>query len=111
MAQEYDVVLKLLFRNKSSQAVPENAGGPVKRWLDKELPAIRNTRADLIGETVGGESVHLEFMSVNQKFIDLRMAGYYVEIYQACGRHPLQALVCVGREKLRMRGHFKRWVN
>ena len=46
MAQDYDVVLKLLFRSQSSQAVREIAGGPVKRWLDKELPAIRNTRAD-----------------------------------------------------------------
>jgi hypothetical protein len=79
----------------------------VKRWLDTELPAIRNTRADLIGETIGGEFVHLEFMSENQKFFELRMAGYYVEIYQALGRHPRQALVYVGREKLRMRGRFK----
>ena len=38
MAQDYDVVLKLLFRSKSSQAVREIAGGAVKRWLDKELP-------------------------------------------------------------------------
>ena len=79
MAQDYDVVLKLLFRSKSSQAVREIAGGAVKRWLDKELPAIRNTRADLIAETIGGEIVHLEFMSENQKFFELRMAGYYVE--------------------------------
>jgi len=107
MAQNYDVVLKLLFRSQSSRAVREIAGGPVKRWLDKELPSIRNTRADLIGETVGGDIVHLEFMSVNQKFMELRMAGYYVEIYQACGKHPRQALVYVGRSKLRMAGHFK----
>ena len=107
MAQDYDVVLKLLFRSKSSQAVREIAGGAVKRWLDKELPAIRNTRADLIAETIGGEIVHLEFMSENQKFFELRMAGYYVEIYQAWGRHPRQALVYVGRPKLRMGGHFK----
>ena len=45
MAQDYDVVLRLLFRSQSNQAVREIAGGPVKRWLDKELPAIRNTRA------------------------------------------------------------------
>jgi len=107
MAQDYDVVLKLLFRSKSSQAVREIAGGAVKRWLDKELPAIRNTRADLIAETIGGEIVHLEFMSENQKFFELRMAGYYVEIYRAWGRHPRQALVYVGRPKLRMSGHFK----
>lgn len=107
MAQDYDVVLKLLFRGKSSHLVQEIAGAPVKRWLDKELPAIRNTRADLVGETVGGEIVHLEFMSENQKLFELRMAGYYVEIYQAWARHPHQVLVYVGRAKLRMAGHFK----
>jgi hypothetical protein len=107
MAQDYDVVLKLLFRSQSSQAAREIVGGPVKRWLDKELPAIRNTRADLIGEIVGGDIVHLEFMSENRKFFELRMAGYYVEIYQACGKHPRQALVYVGRGKLRMTGHFR----
>ena len=107
MAQDYDVVLKLLFRSKSSRVVQAIAGGAVKRWLDKELPAIRNTRADLVGETAGGEIVHLEFMSENQKFFELRMAGYYVEIYQASGRHPRQSLVYVGRKKLRMGGHFK----
>src|SRR5258708_13975497 len=107
MAQDYDVALKLLFRTKSSRAVQEIAGGPVKRWLDKELPTIRNTRVDLLGETIGGEFVHLEFMSENQKLFELRMAGYYAEIYQALGRHPRQALVYVGRAKLRMSGHFR----
>jgi hypothetical protein len=53
-------VLKVLFRSQSSQAVRVIAGGPVKRWLDKELPAIRNTRADLVGETIGGEMVSLD---------------------------------------------------
>ena len=70
MAQDYDVALKLLFRTKSSQAVREIAGGPMKRWLDKELPAIRNTRVDLLGETVGGDFVHLEFMSENQTLFE-----------------------------------------
>jgi len=107
VAQDYDVVLKLLFRSQSSRAVREIAGSPVKRWLDKELPSIRNTRADLLGETSGGDIVHLEFMSENQKLFELRMAGYYAEIYQAWGRHPRQALVYVGRAKLRMIGRFR----
>jgi hypothetical protein len=33
IAQDYVVVVKLLFRSKSSRAVQEIAGGPVKRWL------------------------------------------------------------------------------
>lgn len=77
------------------------------RWLDKELAAIRNTRADLIGETIRGEFVHLEFMSENRRFFELRMAGYDLEIYQASGRHPYQVLVYVGRGKLRMGGHSR----
>ena len=107
MAQDYDVALKLLFRSQSSRAVEEIAGGPVKRWLDKELPAIRNTRADLVGETAVGDIVHLEFMSENQKLFELRMAGYYVEIYRAWCKHPRQALVYVGRAKLQMSGRFR----
>src|ERR1700694_3626541 len=101
MAQDYDVALKFLFRSKSSQAVQEIAGAPMKRWLDKELPAIRNTRADLVGETIGGDIVHLKFMRKTQPLFELRMAGYYIEIYQALGKHPRQALVYVGRAKLR----------
>jgi hypothetical protein len=46
-------------------------------------------------------------MSENQPLFELRMAGYYVEIYRAWARHPRQALVYVGRAKLRMSGHFK----
>ena len=56
MAQDYDVVLKLLFRSNSSRAVQRIAGSPVSRWLDTELPSIRNTRADLIGESSDGET-------------------------------------------------------
>ena len=93
MAQDYDVVLKLLFRSKSSEAIREIAGVSITRWLDKELPVIRNTRADLIGEASGGQLVHLEFMSENQRLVELRMAAYYVEIFQASGRHPRQILI------------------
>jgi len=46
-------------------------------------------------------------MSRNQNLYELQMAGYYVEIYLASGKHPDQVLVYVGREKLRMRDHFK----
>ena len=50
-------------------------------------------RADLVGEIVTGDIVHLKFMSKNQKLFELRMAGYDVEIYQAEGKHPYQLLV------------------
>jgi len=99
MAQGYDVALKLLFRSKSSQAVQEIAG---RNCQLSGIPAV-----DLLGETIGGEFVHLEFISENQNLFELRMAGYYAEIYQAVGRHPRQALVYVGRKQLRMSGHFR----
>ena len=107
MAQEYDVVLKLLFRQSGLGILRELTGSAVARWLDKELPDVRNTRADMLGETKEGQIVHLEFQSDIPKVLGLRMAGYYVEIYRLFDRHPLQVLIYVGRAKLRLNPRFK----
>ncbi len=107
MAQEYDVVLKLLFRQSGLGILRELTGSAVARWLDKELPDVRNTRADMLGETKEGQIVHLEFQSDIPKVLGLRMAGYYVEIYRRFDRHPIQVLIYVGRAKLRLNPRFK----
>lgn len=107
MAQEYDVVLKLLFRQSADRIIRELTGSAVTTWLDKELPEIRNTRADMLGETANGDLMHLEFHSDNARFTEPRMAGYYVEIYRLFGRHPIQILIYVGREPLKLKPRFE----
>ena len=106
MAQDYEVVLKLLFRQSGHGIVRELTGLGVTTWLDKELPEVRNTGADMRGETADGELLHFEFQIDNARFTELRMAGYYVYIYRLFGRHPIQILIYVGRERLRLTDRF-----
>ena len=61
MAQEYDVVLKLLFRESAQLMLKTLAGGPVADWLDKEFPETRNPRADMVGRDRKGDSTHAGF--------------------------------------------------
>ena len=72
--QEYDVALKLLLRGPATLTMLELTGGTVEKWLDVELPKVRNTRVDLLGETGDGGLVHLELQSGNQAGMALRMA-------------------------------------
>ncbi len=107
MAQEYDVALKALFQNSAQFALQTLVGGVVVRWLNPELPKVRNKRADLIGETSEGDVVHIEFQSGNVQAMEVRMAAYYVELLERFGRHTRQVLLYVGRDKLRMKSLLK----
>jgi hypothetical protein len=53
MAQDYDVTFKMLLRDAFERAVHAATGLLIERWLDVELPRIRNPRMDVLGETVG----------------------------------------------------------
>lgn len=99
---EYDVALKLLLQGPANLIMTALAGGPVRRWLNVELPEIRNTRVDLLGETAGGGLVHIELQSGNDPAMALRMAEYCLRVYRSTGRLPKQILLYVGRERPRM---------
>ena len=48
--QKYDIPLKLLLRGSGVGALQALTGGvAVERWLDVEMPEVRNTRVDLLG--------------------------------------------------------------
>jgi hypothetical protein len=63
--QDYDVALKLLLQRASRATIRELTGTAIDRWLDVELPKVQNQRADLLGQTVVGDIVHLELQSSN----------------------------------------------
>src|SRR5438128_11074383 len=71
--QEYDAALKLLLQGSARRTMRELTGTDVLRWLDVELPKVQNLRLDLLGETAGGDLVHLELQSTNEAVIPLRM--------------------------------------
>jgi hypothetical protein len=102
---EYDITLKLLFRNSPSVLLRELTGVRVAKWLDGELPR-QNLRVDLLGEARGGALLHLEMQSTNISKMAERMLEYYVGIHRLTGRFPRQLCLYVGEPKLTMRGEL-----
>jgi hypothetical protein len=88
---------------RSATALRQLTGVPVERWLNVEVPRVRNPRVDLLGETQEGELVHVEFQSSNDPAMAHRMADYYLAVYRQLDRYPRQTLIFVGDERLRMK--------
>jgi len=65
--RNYEVVFKLILREIEA---------PIAPWLNVELPEVRNTRVDLLGETATGDLIHIELQSTNDPDMPLRMAEY-----------------------------------
>jgi len=99
--QEYDVVFKLILQ--SVDLTIREIGGPsVARWLNVELPEVRNTRVDLLGQTAAGELIHIELQSTNDPDMPLRMAEYCLRVRRNFRRFPQQILVYLGSAPLTM---------
>lgn len=65
--QEYDVALKELLKSLAPMTLREVTGTAVARWLDVELPRVRNVqnlRLDLLGQTLAAmQASELEELS------------------------------------------------
>jgi len=99
--QEYDVALKLLLQGQAKRTIGELTGTAIVKWLDVELPKVRNPRLDLLGETVDAELIHLELQSGNDSAMPLRMAEYCLGVFRLFERFPRQVLLYVGEAPLR----------
>jgi len=66
--QEYDIALKMLLEGSAALTVHALTGTTVAKWLDVELPKVQrvqNLRLDLLGQTAGGQLIHIELQSGN----------------------------------------------
>ncbi len=101
---EYDISLKLLLRSSGARVLQELTGGvSIHKWLNVEMPEMRNTRVDLLGEIDRGDLIHIELQSKNDPTMPLRMLEYYLGVYRLFDRFPRQILLYVGRARLRMK--------
>ncbi|MGA3241143.1 MAG: DUF4351 domain-containing protein [Bryobacteraceae bacterium] len=105
--QEYDVALKLLLQGPARLMMRELTGGSIEKWLDIELPKVRNLRMDLLGETTEGGLFHIELQSGNDSAMPLRMAEYCLAVYRLFGKLPRQVLLYVGQAPLRMESEIR----
>jgi hypothetical protein len=100
---EYDVALKGVLRRLNAGMLERVTGFAVKDWLNVELPEVRSSRADLLGETADGHLVHIELQSTNDSNMALRMAEYSLAICRRFRRFPSQMVLYVGERPLRMK--------
>ena len=105
--QDYDVALKLLLQGSARLTMRELTGTAIEKWLDVELPKVRNPRVDLLGETADGSLVHVELQSGNDATMPLRMAEYCLAVFRLFGQFPLQVLLYVGEAPLRMESELR----
>jgi len=98
----YDAALKLLLQGRATLTMRELTGTAIAKWLDVELPKVQNLRLDLLGETAGGDLIHLELQSSNDAAMPFRMIEYCLGVRRLFGQFPRQILLYVGEAPMRM---------
>jgi len=100
---EYDVALKNILTQPGNSVLIQLTGSASIRWINVEAPKVTNRRVDLLGELPGGNLLHIELQSRNEKNFPLRMAEYLFGIALRYGHLPLQVALYVGQAPLRMK--------
>jgi hypothetical protein len=98
---EYDIALKNILMRENS-LLSRLIGFRVTRWLSGDLPEVRISQVDLLGETDDGGLLHIELQSSNDTRMAARMLEYAVAIHRKFDRFPEQLVLYVGSQAMRM---------
>lgn len=98
----FDITLKSLLQDADITFLKLLTGSGVRAWLDVELPTVRNLRVDRLGEAESGDLTQIELQTANDRHMPVRMAHYYLHIYEKYGRTPRQFVLYVGKPALTM---------
>jgi hypothetical protein len=99
---DYDIALKLALQGSAGLVLHTLTGVQIERWLNVELPEVRNSRVDLLGETSDQRLIHIELQSRNDSNMAVRMAEYCLSVYCRYRKFPSQMVMYVGEDPLRM---------
>ncbi len=79
-------------------------GQPPVELLTVEFPTVESRSADLVYRLPNGEVHQIELQSDNDETMDVRVLEYYPRIWRVFKRPPVQHVLYIGREPLKMRG-------
>jgi hypothetical protein len=102
-----DALLKSLIQGATEEPFRQMHVEPVRQWLNVDLPRVQNRRADLVGRTSDGRLLHIEFQSSNDPLMALRMVEYSLAIRRKYREYPVQLVLYVGNQKLRMKAELR----
>ena len=109
MFKRYDISLKNLIKGvpyKFLELITGKKFSSIK-FLDVKLPKILEKEADLIFSDQHRNIYHIEIQSFNDKDMPLRMLLYFSLILANYGKAPLQYVIYVGEEPLKMENSLK----
>jgi len=98
----FDITLKSLLHDADIIFLRLLTGSDVRAWLNVELPRVSNPRVDRLGQTESGDLVQIELQTANDRRMPLRMAYYFLHIYEQYGQAPRQFVLYVGKPALAM---------
>ena len=103
----YDTVLKSLLSGSQNSIFQSITGAGSGQWLNVELPAVSQTRVDLLFQTyatelAGQRLIAMELQSTNDALLPLRMAEYSLRIYRNYKQFPEQYVLYVGSDVMSM---------
>jgi len=102
MAQNCGASRKSLFLREGDGTIRRLFGGRVTEHLVTEQPQVSNHRANMVVRNETGELNHVDFQSSNEANFGLRIAEYYIHLVGVHRQHNIQAVLCLGRDHLRM---------
>ena len=98
---QYDATLKDLFHHAPQRLVELLTGSRASEILTPEFSSVRVRRPDLVTRLANGRLHHLELQATDDD-MPWRMLEYYVLCVQEYGEPPLQQVLYVGREPVRI---------
>ena len=78
----YDKTLRELLKGLPERFIEMLSGKKGVRFIDTQLPQVRERRPDLVVELEDGSIFHLEVQTKKDVNIDLRMIEYYILLKQ-----------------------------
>ncbi len=100
----FDETLKELLQSTHARLLENLAGSAIRRWLNVEFPRTQLRRVDLLAELENGELFHLELQTRNDGNIGRRLLEYRLLIEEQFARSPVQVVLYLGWEAMRMNG-------
>ena len=102
----YDATLKELLQAGTPGLWRALGLQPPQELLVVEIPSVQVRKPDFVGRFDKGAIVHLEIQGDNDDSMEWRELEYYLMLYRQLGQPPIQIVVYIGAEPMRMRSRI-----
>ena len=101
--QKYDITIRDIFKSISDKLIKILGFGSYIEILNPTFPKTSERIADLLLRLEDDSLLHIEFQSINDKTMPIRMLGYYHAIKETYSYKSIrQIVIYIGKDKPKM---------